>query len=187
MFRLTLFLTVFNVNCSLCNAQEIEPLWNCQISTLSGIETDTIDGEVYFIIPIDSTVAYDSWCGTYLPTGNWVGYYDSTHTQMESQFFVNKGSGMHGECKRWYSNGALKRKAFYDNGLVVQYDSNWYENGNPYFTKTWMADGIIESAWWFSNGNLKERYTWKYGKPYGIWYTYDIQGNIIREEDKGTE
>lgn len=168
-------------------AQEVEALWECSITSLSGIESDTIVGEVYYVLPVDSSAGYDAWCGTYLPTANWISYYDSTNSSVESMFFTIKGMGLHGKCSRWYAGGQIKRTAFYTEGVVTQYDSNWYENGNLYFVKTWGDDGMVSSTWWFSNGKLKDEVYWKDGQPYGVWRSYDKTGAMIREDDKGAD
>lgn len=167
-------------------AQENGSEWVCQPISLSEVETDTFDLEPYYVLPFSSE-GYDSWCGSHLPTGNWVGYYDTAQTQLESRFYAVKGYGMHGECWRWYASGQVKRRAYYDQGEVTQYDSNWYENGNLYYTSQRMENGVTAITWWFSNGNLKRKYYWRGEQPYGTWSTYDLDGNLIREDQYETE
>jgi len=107
------------------------------------------------------------------------GKYYKANGQVGSE--IENGNGC--ACQ-YHSNGTLKRKTEYKNGLPDGETLKYHEDGHLYEKWTWSKGRMHgERTFFFEAGKFSCKGTMKDNRPFGKWVHYYENGNIKRVEN----
>ncbi|MFT4779013.1 MAG: antitoxin component YwqK of YwqJK toxin-antitoxin module [Flavobacteriales bacterium] len=126
----------------------------------------------------DSTLIYDA------KSKNKELYYKSFNNLRNcSREGLVVGENKEGEWKRYFYNGALAERNYYENGLLEGESVGYYLNGKvseKYYLVNDTAQGYYET--YFSNGQLTSSGFYENGELNGVIISYDPFGRLTLEE-----
>ncbi len=95
------------------------------------------------------------------------------------QLEVNYQNGVrHGIALNWYESRSLKERADYEKGKLLSFEK-FYENGQSK-GKVIITDGQLngESIYFYENGTIHKKGSWKNDLKHGQWMTYGQNSNL---------
>jgi hypothetical protein len=83
----------------------------------------------------------------------------------------------HGYHEKFYKNGQLKKKSYYQNGKKIDTTKVFYKNGALKIEHIYFKDSSLGiSKWYYKNGNLKERAFFRNGEKHGPTFLFYKDG-----------
>lgn len=81
--------------------------------------------------------------------------------------------------EKWYDNGQLMERRYYENGKKVGVHLGWWPNGNKRFEYHYsmdMYDGPVKE--WYEDGQLYRSFNYKDGQEFGAQQMWKPDGRI---------
>ena len=89
---------------------------------------------------------------------------------------------LHGNYKRWYSNGQLYVDSNYEHDKYHGNRKVWYRNGQLMIDETYELDNLHGNRkWWHENGQLYEDENYEHGKRHGNRKEWHQNGKLTND------